>query len=91
MSSKFKVGDKVVVKRLNPRTPRYIRDDIRLDRSRTVVGVFYDTGKQHNNYYLGSNKAGADITDYPFRAEELRKATKRIGRPSERRKYRKKV
>lgn len=87
--SKFRVGDKVIVRRLNKRTPKYIRDEIRLDRSRTIVHIYYDKDAQHNRYHLGSNKSGADITAYPFRAEELKLAGKNIGRPRERRIYRK--
>ena len=87
MAAKYKVGDMVVVKRLNIRTPKYVRDDIRLDRSRTIVGIHYDCRTEHTGYYLGSNKKGADITVYHFRANDLRLATSRVGRPRERRKY----
>lgn len=91
MRGKFKKGDKVIVWRLNKRTPKYIRDEIRLDRARTIVHIFYDRELQHNNYYLGSNKSGADITAHPFRAEELRLAGKIRGRPHEKRIYKRRV
>ena len=94
MKGKFKVGDKVIVWRLNKRTPKYIRDAIRMNRARTIVHIYYDKEKEHNNYHLGSNKSGVDITVYPFRAEELRLAGtqgSQAGRRREKRIYRKHV
>ncbi len=87
MTAKFKIGDKVVVKRMNKRTPLYVREAIRIDRARTIKSVFYDKGIRHNQYHLGSNQSGVDITGYSFRAQELRLATKHIGRPRQKRKY----
>ena len=91
MPSKFKVGDRVVIIRLNKRTPIYIREAVRLDRSRTITDIYYDETKQHNNYHMGSNKQGEDIGVYAFRADQLRKATHHVGRPREKRKYKRRV
>ena len=72
MAAKYKVGNNVVIVRLNKRTPQYIRDAIRTRRKRTVVGVFYDDKTQHTRYYLGGNRIGNDaLSNYSFRAEEL--------------------
>ena len=89
MPRKFDTGDRVVVKRLSSRTPLYIRTAIRLNRKRTVTSVYYDSTQQHTLYHLGSNKKGEDISDYGFRAEQLKFAVKReTGRPRLTRKYR---
>lgn len=71
MPGRFNVGDKVTVKRLNKRTPLYIRDAIRLNRSRTVTDTYYDSTQQHTLYHLGSNRMAMDISSYGFRAEQL--------------------
>ncbi len=80
---KYRVGSVVVVNYRSKRLPRYIKDEIRRNRKRTVVGVYYDPSTQHMAYYLGSNKMGADITSYPFRAEELSAPVvgRKAGRP----------
>jgi len=92
MKAKFKVGDRVVVKRLNSRTPKHIRDTIRIDRARTITSVYYDGTTQHTHYYLGNKPGCMDISMYPFRASELRLATRKVGKPRrEKRKYRRKV
>lgn len=77
MASKFKVGDVVTVKRLNKRTPFYIRSAIRLNRIRTIKGIYYDQGQQHNLYHLGDNRLALDIGSYGFRAEQLELAKDR--------------
>ncbi len=85
---KFNVGDLVVVKRLNRRTPALIRDAIRLSRKRVITSVYHDETQQHNMYHLGHNGRGIDFTAYGFRAEQLEKAIKRAtGRPRLTRKY----
>lgn len=83
MKPKFKVRDKVIVNYRSKRLPRYIKDEIRRNRKRTVVGVYFDPSTQHIRYYLGSNRMGADITSYPFRAEELSAPVlgRKAGRP----------
>lgn len=91
MTTKFKLRDKVVVKRLNRRTPQYIRDAIRLDKDRTIVSIYYDSRTQHAHYHLGKKPGGVDISMYPFRASELRLKTESVGRPREKRKYGRKV
>lgn len=82
---KFKVGDEVVI---NSNAPLWLLDEIRRNRRRTVVAVFYDHGAQHIRYYLGANYKGADIRNYPFRACQLGPAVDReAGRPRLKRKY----
>ena len=89
MASKFNIGDEVVIVRLNKRTPKYIRDAVRIGRARTVVAVSYDKTEQHNHYFLGDNRLSESISGYPFRAEELRFKGNKAGRPSKiRRAYR---
>lgn len=91
MRAKFKKGDRVVIKRLNPRTPKYVRDAVKMDNFRTIVEVKYNKRTGHNEYYVGFNWRGADISMYPFRASELRYPTQKVGRPLEKRKYTRKV
>jgi len=91
MKAKFKKGDRVVIKHLNPRTPKYIREAVRIDNFRTVVKVKYNRKTQHMEYYLGMSYRGEDISMYPFRASELRYPTKSIGRPREKRIYTRRV
>jgi len=89
MGGKYKIGDKVVVEKENDRTLRHLRDTIRFRTSRTVVGIFYDNGTQHNRYYLGSNNRGDGMIEAcPFRAEQLKPYQQNArGRPREKRKY----
>jgi len=89
MPSKFTIGDKVIIKGTDSRTPKYILRDIRLDHPRTIVATFYDTNTQHIRYYLGNNKRGdIDISNVYFRASQLRLWLKgKIGRPRTKRRY----
>lgn len=89
MPNKFSIGDKVIIKRHNRRTPKYLTIGLRLDHPRTITGIFYDTQSQHTRYYLGTNKRGdTDLSDTQFRAEELRLWDKgTVGRPKIKRKY----
>ena len=77
MPCRFKVSDKVTVKRLNKRTPLYIRDALRLNRVRTITGIYYDRNQQHMLYHLGNNRMALDISSYGFRAEQLELARER--------------
>ena len=83
MTTKFEVKDQVIVNCYSKRLPRYIKDEIRHNRKRTIVDMYYNYSTQHTAYYLGSNKMGADITAYPFRAEELTAPVlnRKAGRP----------
>ncbi len=89
MGGKYKIGDKVVVEKENDRTLRHLRDVVRFRTPRTIVGIFYDNGTQHNRYYLGSNNRGDSlIGECTFRAEQLKiYQRKDRGRPREKRKY----
>lgn len=89
MGGKYEIGDKVVVTKESDRTSQSLRDAVRLRTPRTIVGIFYDKGTQHNRYYLGSNNRGDGlIGEHPFRAEQLRiYQRKDRGRPREKRKY----
>lgn len=90
MSNKFKIGDKVTIKRVDPRTPLELIDGLRLDHPRAITYIYYDPGTQHNRYYLGSNQRGTlDLTAVHFRASQLKLWVKgRIGRPRAKRRYR---
>lgn len=89
MAAKYKVGDKVLIKRDSPRIPLEIVEGLRLDHPRTIVSVFYDKGTQHTRYYLGVNKRGAvDLSARDFRASDLKLWEKgSVGRPKVKRGY----
>ena len=89
MPNKFSVGDKVIIKRRNARTPKYLAENLRLDHPRIVVAIFYDGKSGHTRYYLGINKRGnVDLSSHHFRAEELKLWIKgAIGHPKIKRKY----
>lgn len=88
MPSKFYIGDKVLIKRINPRTPKHLLKELRLDHPRTIVATFYDNKTQHTRYYLGTNRRGkTDLSFIHFRASQLELWVKKdTGRPSTRRK-----
>ena len=86
---KFKVGDRVVV---NGRCPKYILEQIRHNRVRTVVGVFFDPSSGHCFYTLGSNKWENSMDHgwvYFFRSAQLHKPVegRGPGRPRKKRSY----
>ena len=86
---KFKVGDKVQV---NGRCPKYILEQIRHNRVRTVVGVFYDSERQHCYYTLGTNKWDKSMDHgwvHYFCSDELKKLVegRGPGRPRKKRSY----
>lgn len=89
MPNKFAIGDKVVIKRAERRTPQYLLTNLRLDHPRTIVATFYDSKTQHTRYYLGTNKRGdIDLHSTPFRAGQLKLWVKRhVGRPRLKRHY----
>jgi len=90
MSSKFSIGDKVVIKRMSDRTPKEVLETVRLDHPRTITQMFYDQRAQHNIYYLGTNwKGETDVSYIPFRACQLEKweSGRPQGRPREKRRY----
>lgn len=90
MANKYKVGDKVVIKRVAPRTPKDLLKELRLDHQRTIVGTFYDKTTQHTRYYLGSNRMGlVDLSNVPLRASQLKFWIRgNNGRPKTKRAYR---
>ena len=87
---KFAVGDKVVI---NGRCPKWLVDQIRHNRLRTITAVVYDGQKACCYYSLGCNKlndASWDIEAYSFRSYMLIHPVKRsAGRPRTKRHYRK--
>ena len=85
--SKFNVGDKVRIGRLQKRTPEWLRRELRLDTPRTITALF-KTGR-FVNYYLGDNRLGSSILEpHAFRATELISYAKgSIGRPRYKRRY----
>lgn len=89
MGSKFKLKDKVVIKRRNDRTSKEILDGLRLDHPRTIISIYYDPETQHNRYYLGTNKRGKiDLTIPHFRSSELILWNRgMVGRPKTKRRY----
>lgn len=95
MPSKFNIGDKVIIKRINntkPKVSKELLSKLHLRNPRTITATFYDDKTQHTRYYLGTNKMGdIDISFIHFRASQL-KLWKRgkIGRPREKRRYRRK-
>ena len=90
MPNKFKIGDKVLIKKLDVRTPKYLLENLRLDHHRTITAIFYDEKTQHTRYYLGINKRGdVDLSTVYFRAIQLQIWRKgKIGRPRTKRRYR---
>ena len=73
---KFKVGDKVRIKQENERTPEWLRKDLRLQNSRTIVAAV--PTKWATLYYLGTNGMGKSYLDIqPLRACELEPYTKK--------------
>ena len=93
---KFKVGDKVRIN-TNPdnsgriRTPQWLRQLIRTDTPRTVISIYripWREGIWASRYYLGTNRGGTPLGDYPFRPGELIFFIKgNIGRPKLKRAY----
>lgn len=87
--AKFNVGDTV---QANGRCPKYILDQIRHNRKRTVVGVYYDPDQKCCHYTLGSNRWGNSMDYgwvYWFRSYQLQKPLKgrKPGRPRQKRRY----
>ncbi len=82
--SKFNIGDKV---RLNRRAPGYYCH--LLQRSRTIISVFYDDTKQCNTYELGARGRGSSLGF--FRSYMLSRVSpaqaKKVGRPRTKRGY----
>lgn len=89
MPRKFNIGDKVVIKRIDDRTPKELLQNIRLDHPRTITATFYDEVTQHTRYYLGTNRMGRyEIQDFSFRAQSLQKWERgKVGRPRTKRRY----
>ncbi len=89
MSKNFSIGGKVVINRLDSRTPKYLLKELRLDQPRTITAIFYDKGTQHTRYYLGSNNKGIDyLVNTHFRASQLKLWVKgNLGRPKHKRHY----
>jgi len=89
MANKYKIGDKVTIRRHNDRTSRELLDAIRLDHPRTITAIYYDENTQHTRYYLGTNKRGnTELQNHPLRASELILWSKgKIGRPKVKRGY----
>ena len=89
MANKFVIGDKVLIKKMNERTPKYILEELRLDHPRTIIAIFYDDKAQHTRYYLGTNKRGeVDLESMHFRATQLKSWFKgKRGRPKTKRAY----
>lgn len=89
MANKFKIGDKVIIRRHNDRTPKELLNTVRLDHHRTITAIFYDSKSQHTRYYLGTNKRGnAELQNHPLRASELNLWNKgKVGRPKAKRGY----
>jgi hypothetical protein len=90
MPNKFKIGEQVIIKKIDSRTPKELLASLRLDHHRTIVATFYDKNTQHTRYYLGSNKRGeVDLSYIHFRASQLKLWVKgRIGHPRTKRRYR---
>ncbi|KKN45075.1 hypothetical protein LCGC14_0686570 [marine sediment metagenome] len=82
--SKFNVGDKV---RLNKRAPGYYGH--LLQRTRTIISIFYDDEKQGNTYELGARGRGGSLgffRSYMLSGVSPAQASK-IGRPKTKRSY----
>lgn len=80
----------MVIKRVNNRTPKDLLENLRLDHPRTVVATYYDKIAQHTRYYLGTNRMGnIELSNIYFRASQLGLWIRgKIGRPREKRRYR---
>jgi hypothetical protein len=93
MPNKFKIGDKVIIKRDNGRTAKELLENLRLDHPRTITAVFYDEKTQHTRYYLGTNKRGdVDLSFLHLRSCELILWDRgRVGRPRAKRRYKKRM
>lgn len=85
---KFAVGDKV---QINGRCPKWLVNELRHNRLRTVIAAVYDNEKQCCYYQLGNNylnDAGWDVDAYSFRSYMLVRPIKRgAGRPRTKRQY----
>lgn len=83
---KFRIGDKV---RVNKRAPKYIREEFKRSRTRTIVDICYDDRAQHCLYELGGR--GKSMVGYWFRGYMLTPVTETaktiMGRPKTKRKY----
>ena len=86
MKPKFKVGDKV---RFNRRTPKSIQQELKRQRTRTIVDIGYDPDRQCTFYELGGR--GSLRACYQFRSYMLapvkRGQAKELGRPRLKRKW----
>jgi len=51
MPNKFSIGDKVVIKRHNRHTAKYLSESLRLDHHRTIVAIFYDKIKRKYTWH----------------------------------------
>lgn len=90
MPNKFSIGDKVLLKRVDKRTPKHLLKYLRLDHPRTVIATFYDKGTQHTRYYLGTNNKGnIDLRQIGVRASQVAFWDNRhiSGRPKQKRAY----
>ena len=91
--AKFNAGDKVQV---NGRCPKYILEQIRHNRLRTIVGVHYDADRQCCYYTLGSNHWTNSMDNawvYFFRSYQLHKPVegRKAGRPRQKRSYNRRI
>jgi len=93
MSNKFNIGDKVLIRRDNTRTPKELSEGIRLDHPRTITRLRYDYKAQHTLYFLGTNRRGeVDASDFYFRASQLKLWDKgKVGHPRVKRRYRRRL
>ena len=87
--TKFRVGDKV---QINGRCPKYLIEQIRRNRVRTVVGLFYDCKRKRYFYTLGSNNWAKSMDCgwvHFFKSKELHKPVegRGPGRPRKKRRY----
>ena len=89
---KFKVGDRVRIARENKGTPKWLREELRLDTPRTIVAVVpvRKENSRNTRYFVGSNGIGPNFLElHSFRSQELEFYSKKTtaGRPSTKRKY----
>lgn len=79
MTGKFNIGDTVLIKRDNKRTPLWVRQNVKLSKPRTIVGTYYDKKQKHTLYYLGS-KIGSkiDLSFTTFRASQLKSCNRQV-------------
>lgn len=87
--TKFQVGDKV---QIDGRCPKYVLDQIRHNRLRTVVGVYYNPEHKCCCYTLGTNHWDNSMDygwTYFFRSYQLHAPVKGrgVGRPRQKRRY----